>query len=96
MKYASMPPVLNPALSEAESVRRAQRDLDTLMAYAAARTRAKPVTTLSSAERPSVVLPVPLRVFEITACIVMPALEYAARLGIARWQEAETERSDGL
>ena len=53
----SYPPVLDPQLAEAETVRRAQRDLDTLMSYAAAKQRIKPITTISTPATPSILEP---------------------------------------
>ena len=53
------------------------RDLVTLAAYARAKRTPRSATTLTP------------RHIVIAAAITMPALEHAARLGIARWQEAE-------
>lgn len=53
----SYPPVLDPQLAESEKVRGAQRDLDTLMSYAAAKQRSKPITTISTPATPSILEP---------------------------------------
>jgi hypothetical protein len=47
--YKSIPPVLDPVVANA------QADLDALMAYADARRRAKPVTTLSTPDNPAII-----------------------------------------
>jgi hypothetical protein len=73
----SIPPVLDPLFSD-RVTQAAQRDLDVLMAYAGARARAKPITTLSTPATPAVVVLEPLPV-TLARRVIMPAIEYAGR-----------------
>lgn len=76
----SIPPVLSVELAEAETVRRAQNDLNVLMHFAGMQNRAKTVTTITPHH------------IVVAGAVLIPAIVWAGRELMSRMPEFCEER----